>query len=54
MRCCQPSRAHYIIQYSEAATLAAERQETITDMQRRQKDAALLDEKYIREQAAHY
>ncbi|EOS92575.1 hypothetical protein SY86_01470 [Erwinia tracheiphila] len=42
---------HYIIQYSEAATLAAERQETITDMQRRQKDAALLDEKYIREQA---
>jgi len=37
--------------HAAAESLAAERQDTINDMQRRQKDVALLDEKYIRELA---
>lgn len=42
---------YYREQNTAAASLAAERQETIKDMQRRQKDVALLDEKYTKEQA---
>ena len=42
---------HYHIQYISAASLAESRQETINDLQRRQKSVALLDQKYTRELA---
>jgi len=37
--------------HSAALDVVSEQQDTINDMQRRQKDVALLDEKYIRELA---
>jgi len=42
---------HYHSKYTEAASLAETRQETINDMQRRQKSVAALDQKYMKELA---
>jgi len=42
---------HYHSKYTEAASLAETRQETINDMQRRQKSVAALDQKYTKELA---
>ncbi|ORM55962.1 hypothetical protein HA41_00580 [Pantoea conspicua] len=42
---------HYHSKYTEAASLAEKRQETINDMQRRQKSVAALDQKYTKELA---
>lgn len=42
---------HYHSKYTGAASLAETRQETINDMQRRQKSVAALDQKYTKELA---
>ncbi len=42
---------HYRTQYDIAVNLAETRQETINDLQRRQKSVAVLDEKYTKELA---
>lgn len=42
---------HYHSKYTEAASLAETRQETINDMPRRQKSVAALDQKYTKELA---
>ena len=42
---------HYHAEYASAAILAKQRQETINDLQRRQKSVAALDEKYTKELA---
>jgi len=42
---------HYHSKYTEATSLAETQQETINDMQRRQKSVAALDQKYTKELA---
>ncbi|WP_446669892.1 lysis protein [Mixta calida] len=42
---------HYYTEYVSAINLAEQRQETISDLQRRQKSVAALDEKYTKELA---
>ncbi|MGD8164763.1 lysis protein [Pantoea sp. FN0307] len=42
---------HYHTKYASAASLAEQRQETINDLQRRQKSVAALDQKYTKELA---
>lgn len=42
---------HYHAEYASAVNLAEQRQETINDLQRRQKSVAALDEKYTKELA---
>lgn len=42
---------HYHTEYVRAVNLAEQRQETISDLQRRQKSVAALDEKYTKELA---